>query len=213
IPVLSIATWRTPSAFSQSTSSSNALVVVGKVLTRRPWGVMTAATTDFLWTSNPLTYSRTLSNWLLPPSRTWSDVGRTVLFEESLQRAPASGHGNNSRSLSIGPPAHAPPRARGISERPGYFRARPSGGKSWTNRHQPDRVTTDPAVAPGQGFSRPQGARKGVPLPRHATPRSRLRGDPGRGGECDRGVMVRGRCRVLSLGVGYTLIGVVDHRP
>src|SRR5262249_55595849 len=65
---------------------------------------MTAATTDFLWTSNPLTYSRTVSNWLLPPSRTWSDVGRTVLFEESLQRAPASRHGNNSRSLSVRQP-------------------------------------------------------------------------------------------------------------
>src|SRR5262249_36584576 len=65
---------------------------------------MTAATTDFLWTSNPLTYSRTVSNWLLPPSRTWSDVGRPVLFEESLQRAPASGRGNNSRSLSVRQP-------------------------------------------------------------------------------------------------------------
>src|SRR5215510_13681232 len=68
--------------------------------------------------------------------------------------------------VPIGPPAHAPPRARGISERPGYFRARPSGGKSWTNRHEPARVTTDPAAPPGQGFSRSQGARKGVLLPR-----------------------------------------------
>src|SRR5215510_3733475 len=69
--------------------------------------------------------------------------------------------------VPIGPPAHAPPRARGISERPGYFRARPSRGKSWTTGTSPTASPRTPRGRPSQGFSRPQGARKGVPLPRN----------------------------------------------
>src|SRR5215510_8528453 len=73
--------------------------------------------------------------------------------------------------VPIGPPAHAPPRARGISERPGYFRARPSRGKSWTTGTSPTASPRTPRGRPSQGFSRPQGARKGVPLPRDRGPR------------------------------------------
>src|SRR5262249_30272172 len=118
----------------------------------------------------------------LPPSRTRSDVGRTVLFEESLQRAPASRHGNNSRSLSVRQPMlpHelvAPVSARATSA-PDHQEANlgPTGtsptASPRTSRGRPARDFHARKV-PGRAFCSPD-----IP-----TPRSRLRGDPGVAGE------------------------------
>lgn len=60
-PVLSMATWVQPLLMIQSARFKRSLVMVPNVLISFSFGVMTQATTEFLWTSRPQQYGKTTS--------------------------------------------------------------------------------------------------------------------------------------------------------
>src|SRR5262249_13123462 len=116
----------------------------------------------------------------LPPSRLGRTWGGRFSCEESLQRAPASGRGNNSRSLSVRQPMLPHELVASVSARataaPDHQEA--NLGPTGTS---PTRVTADAAGAAQPGIFTPSRCPEGHSAPprsRGSTRRSRGRGAP-----------------------------------